>query len=79
MHPIHGVFHKAEYVFDPGSDPGFFAIEGGADELLAAVYKREDKLLVVVYKETGTDGFIITAYFTRHIEKLLKRKIVWQK
>jgi hypothetical protein len=54
-------------------------LQGSADELLAAVYNRNDKLLVVVYKETVSDGFILTAFFTKRIEKLLKRKIVWQK
>ena len=54
-------------------------LQGGSDELLAAVYKREDKMLIVVYKETLTDGFIITSYFTKRIEHVLKRKIIWQK
>ncbi|SFQ04448.1 hypothetical protein [Parafilimonas terrae] len=54
-------------------------LQGSADELLAATYNRADKLLVVVYKETECDGFILTAYFTKRIDKILKRKIVWQK
>ncbi|MCO5249383.1 MAG: hypothetical protein M9887_10620 [Chitinophagales bacterium] len=54
-------------------------ISGSADELLASVYNRNDKLLIVVYKEMATDGFIITAFFTKRIEQLLKRKILWQK
>jgi hypothetical protein len=54
-------------------------LQGVADELLAAVYNRNDKLLVVVYKETESDGFILTAFFTKKIEQLFKRKIVWQK
>lgn len=56
-----------------------YIFQGSTDELLSAVYKREDKMLIVVYKETETDGFIITAYFTKHIEKIFKRKIVWQR
>ena len=36
-----------------------------------------DKYLTVVYKETGNlDGFILTAYFSRSINKT--RKIVWK-
>lgn len=54
-------------------------LSGTADELLAAVYNRSDKLLVVVYKETGEDGFILTAFFTKRIDKLLKREILWRK
>jgi hypothetical protein len=54
-------------------------LQGTADELLAAVYNRNDKLLVVVYKETENEGFILTAFFTKKIEQLLKRKILWQK
>jgi len=54
-------------------------VEGGNNELLAALYKRPDKLLVVVYKEAGNEGFIITAFFTSKIDQLLKRKIQWRK
>jgi hypothetical protein len=54
-------------------------LQGTAGELLAAIYDRADKLLVVVYKESETDGFIVTAFFTKKIEQLLKRKILWQK
>jgi hypothetical protein len=36
-----------------------------------------DKYLTVVYKETGLyDGFILTAYFSRDINR--KRKIIWK-
>ena len=54
-------------------------IQGGADEILAIVYSRTDKLLVVAYKEMDIEGFIITAFFTKRPEQLLKRKILWQK
>ncbi|RYE17157.1 MAG: hypothetical protein EOP42_32745 [Sphingobacteriaceae bacterium] len=53
--------------------------EGGADELLAVLFIYKTRWLVVVYKENEADGFIITAYFTSKIDKLLKRKILWQK
>jgi len=35
--------------------------------------------LVVVYKELENDGFIITAFITKKVDKVLKRGIVWQK
>ena len=54
-------------------------ISGSTDELLASVYNRKDKLLIVVYKEMATDGFMITEFFTKRIEQLLKKKILWQK
>ena len=53
--------------------------QGGLDELLATVITDKNKWLVVVYKENETVGFILTAYFTSKINKLLKRKILWQK
>jgi hypothetical protein len=54
-------------------------LKGGQDELLAIIVHLSNKLLVVVYKETETDGFIITAYFTKQVDKLLKRIVLWQK
>lgn len=54
-------------------------IEGIKDELLA-VRKYGEKYLVVVYREvTEKDGFIITAFFTTKIDKIMKRrKIKWK-
>jgi hypothetical protein len=54
-------------------------LQGSSDELLATIYEQQAKLLVVVYKENETDGFIITAYFTKKADKLLKRTVLWQK
>ncbi|MCB0506958.1 MAG: hypothetical protein KDD21_01535 [Bacteroidetes bacterium] len=56
-----------------------FICKGTNEEFLAAVYKYENKVLVVVYKEEIEDGFIITAYFTNKMEKLLKKEIIWRK
>lgn len=53
--------------------------QGGSNELLSILFMHQTKWLVVVYKENDIDGFILTAYFTSKIEKLLKRKILWQK
>jgi len=57
-------------------------ITGDFGELLAVkLYDKtpvtQDKYLVVVYKETSElDGFILTAYFSRSINK--KRRIIWK-
>jgi hypothetical protein len=54
-------------------------VQGGSNELLALTYKRVDKLLAVVYIETGSEGFVITAFFSSKINRLLKRKTIWRK
>lgn len=54
-------------------------LEGSLDELLAIVHEQKSRLLVVVYKEDKADGFIITAFFTSKVNKLLQRTILWQK
>lgn len=57
-------------------------LEGDFGELLAVRrYEKtpvtNDKYLIVVYKETSNlDGFILTAYFSRGINK--SRKTVWK-
>lgn len=59
-----------------------FIMAGDFGELLAVkLYDKtpvtNDKFLVIVYKETSKlDGFILTAYFSRSINK--KRRIVWK-
>jgi hypothetical protein len=50
---------------------------GGAGELLAAREFETAKWLVVVYKELGDDGFVITAFLTRRITSVERRKQVW--
>lgn len=49
---------------------------GSAGELLA-VRQFMDKKMVVVYRESGGDGFVITAFMTSKEQSLLKRKQVW--
>ena len=46
-------------------------------ELLAIKQVASGKYLVVVYRELLNDGFIITAYFTRRLRSLAKRKQLW--
>ncbi|MMZ68473.1 hypothetical protein D1872_311660 [compost metagenome] len=58
-------------------DPDYI-VRGWTDELLA-VRRIDKKYLVVVYKELGNDGFIITAFITKRIGKVLRRGIVWRK
>ncbi|MBX3303575.1 MAG: hypothetical protein KF693_15270 [Nitrospira sp.] len=71
-----------DLVVETVSDPDC-VVTGVKDELLAV--KRYDqtaigvKYVVVAYKEQGQDGFIITAFMTSKIDKLLKRGIQWQK
>lgn len=56
-----------------------FVVQGSSGEMLAAMFQQQTKILVVVYKEEQIDGFIVTAYFTTKVDKLLKRTILWQK
>ena len=70
--------NEIEFVLYAVSNPDYI-LKGTDDEFLAAIYKHADRLLVVVYKEETTDGFIITAYYTKKIEKLLKKEILWHK
>lgn len=50
---------------------------GGAGELLAGREFEVGKWLVVVYRELGDDGFVITAFLTRRITSLERRKQLW--
>jgi hypothetical protein len=55
-------------------------LEGDEDELWAVKLISKRKAFLVIYKESKEhkDGFIITAFITTKIRKLLKRKIIWQ-
>jgi hypothetical protein len=46
-------------------------------ELLAAREIDAGKWLVVVYRELGHDGFVITAFLTRRLASLERRKQLW--
>ncbi len=50
---------------------------GRAGELLAVRKVEADKWLVVVYRELGDDGFVITAFLTRRITSLERRRHLW--
>jgi len=60
-----------EAVRDPES------IRAGGGELLAVRPIESEKWLVVVYRETGSDGFIITAFLTRRKRSLERRTPIW--
>jgi len=57
-----------------------WVLEGDENELWAVKLISEKKAMLVIYKELKerNDGFIITAFFTTKIRKLLKRRIIWQ-
>lgn len=59
------------------SNPGWI-LEGHKDELLA-VKKINRNYFVTVYKEEKKDGFVLTAFVTKHKRWLFKRKVIWQK
>lgn len=50
---------------------------GGDGEHLAIREAEEGKHLVVIYREGIDDGFIITAFMTRRVRSLVKRRQVW--
>ena len=52
-------------------------VAGGGGELLAVREFDLGKYIVVVYREQENDGFIITAFLTRRIGSLERRKQVW--
>ncbi len=56
-------------------------LQGSEGELWAAKFISKRKTLLVIYREIeeDEDGFVITAFFTTKVEKLLKRKIIWKR
>jgi hypothetical protein len=50
---------------------------GGDEELIALRELEQGKHLVVVYRERADDGFIITAFVTRRVRSLSKRRQIW--
>ncbi len=52
-------------------------VAGTEGELLAIREMEPGKYLVAVYRETGDDGFVITAFLTRRIRLLEKRRQIW--
>jgi hypothetical protein len=52
-------------------------VAGNTGELLAIKSQPDGKILVVVYREQAADGFVITAFLTRRMAPLNKRKQIW--
>ena len=52
-------------------------VQGNARELLALRELELGKYVVVVYREVPGDGFVITAFLTRRIRSLERRKQLW--
>ena len=50
---------------------------GGDGEQLAVRQLEPGRHLVVVYREQDDDGFIITAFLTRRVRSLEKRRQLW--
>jgi hypothetical protein len=57
-----------------------WVVQGDEDELWAIKLISKEKAFLVIYKEKTdrNDGFVITSFLTTKLEKLLKRKIIWQ-
>jgi len=69
-------FEVLETVANPA-----WIFEGDEEEIWAARLVSTKKAMLVIYKEVieQNDGFIITAFFTTKIRKLLRvRRIIWQ-
>lgn len=52
-------------------------VAGGEGELLALRELELGKFLVVVYRELVDDGFVITAFLTRRLRSIERRKQLW--
>ena len=52
-------------------------LAGNQNERLAMREIEPGKYLVMVYRELDHDGFSITAFSTRRVQSLLRRKQVW--
>ncbi|MHB1376492.1 MAG: hypothetical protein ACYCXB_03605 [Candidatus Humimicrobiaceae bacterium] len=81
-HIVENHNEAAGYYFDvleTVSDPTW-VLEGDEGELWAVKHITTGKVILVIYKEsTGRhDGFIITAFLTTKVQKLLKRRIIWK-
>ncbi len=82
IHIVENHEDMAGYYFDVlevVNNPSY-VLDGDEDELWAVKYINKVKVFLVIYKESKrkNDGFIITAFTTTKIKKLLKRRIIWQ-
>ena len=72
---------NVDLVLESVEDPDYI-VRGWTDEQIAVKqYERTSiskKCVVVVYKE-GEEGFVITAFMTSKLDRILRRGILWQK
>lgn len=52
---------------------------GSLGELIALREMAKGKYPAVIYREWERDGFIITAFLTKRIKSLNRRKLLWSK
>lgn len=52
-------------------------LAGNEGEFLAVREMAQGKYIIVVYRERKDDGFVITAFLTRRVRSLAKRKQIW--
>ncbi len=71
-HIVENHIEMAGYYYD--------VLEGDYGKLLAIKPIAENKYIIVIYRENKAinDGFIITAFISSKIKKVLRRKIIWQ-
>ncbi|MDI6731615.1 MAG: hypothetical protein QME05_03415 [Candidatus Margulisbacteria bacterium] len=69
-------FEIMETIADPE-----LIIAGRVGELIALkAQKKSEKRLVVICREISkNNGFVITAFLTKKIQRMKRRKILWQK
>lgn len=67
---------RREDVLETVSDP-LRILAGNQGELMAIRETESGKFLVVPYREMESDGFVITAFLTRRVRSLNRRKQVW--
>jgi hypothetical protein len=77
------MYNNKEHLFKTIEAPDMI-LKGVSDELRAVRFFPEThlgpKYLMAAYKELGSeDGFIITAYKTSNIDKIIKRGVIWKK
>jgi len=52
-------------------------LEGNQNAQLAVGQMSDGKYIVVIYRELNGDGFVITAFLTRKMQYLNRRKQLW--
>jgi hypothetical protein len=50
---------------------------GDNEEYIAIRNIKNEKYIIVIYKECDDDGFVITAFFTKRIKQMEKRRRIW--